>query len=95
MQAEFVKSLAQEVRAAEYDKIEDVVAFVSWLDEELSFLVSARSHPGLIRSFGFLPTQNSSHEDIRCFGGIGLVCAKCKIVGALLTCLMYTMCHLV
>lgn len=38
-QAEFVKSLAQEVRAAEYDRIEDVVAFVSWLDEELSFLV--------------------------------------------------------
>jgi hypothetical protein len=44
-QAEFVKSLAQEVRDAHYDKIEDVVAFVSWLDEELSFLVSAPAHP--------------------------------------------------
>lgn len=44
-QAEFVKSLAQEVRDAHYDKIEDVVAFVSWLDEELSFLVSTPAHP--------------------------------------------------
>ncbi len=38
-QGEFVQSLAAEVRAAVYDNIEDVVAFVIWLDDELSFLV--------------------------------------------------------
>lgn len=32
-------SLAAEVRAATFSNIEDVVAFVNWLDEELSFLV--------------------------------------------------------
>lgn len=39
-QGDFVKSLATEVRGAQYTQIEDVVAFVTWLDEELSFLVS-------------------------------------------------------
>lgn len=38
-QGEFVLSLATEVRAATYTNIEDVVAFVTWLDDELSFLV--------------------------------------------------------
>jgi hypothetical protein len=38
-QGEFVESLAAEVRSAVYNDIEDVVSFVSWLDEELSFLV--------------------------------------------------------
>lgn len=38
-QGEFVESLAAEVRAAAYSDIEDVVDFVNWLDEELSFLV--------------------------------------------------------
>lgn len=38
-QGEFVESLAAEVRAAAYTDIEDVVDFVNWLDEELSFLV--------------------------------------------------------
>ena len=38
-QGEFVESLAAEVRSAAYADIEDVVSFVSWLDEELSFLV--------------------------------------------------------
>lgn len=32
-------ALAAEVRAAVYTNIDDVVAFVNWLDEELSFLV--------------------------------------------------------
>jgi len=40
-QGEFVESLANEVRAASFVNIDDVVAFVNWLDEELSFLVSA------------------------------------------------------
>lgn len=38
-QGEFVESLAAEVRAAAYTDIEDVVDFVNWLDDELSFLV--------------------------------------------------------
>eukprot|EP00252_Welwitschia_mirabilis_P027977 TRINITY_DN986_c0_g1_i1.p1 TRINITY_DN986_c0_g1~~TRINITY_DN986_c0_g1_i1.p1 ORF type:complete len:1032 (+),score=248.54 TRINITY_DN986_c0_g1_i1:716-3811(+) len=42
-QGNFVNSLATEVRAAAYSNIEDVVAFVNWLDEELSFLVDERA----------------------------------------------------
>ncbi|CAL8096215.1 unnamed protein product [Prunus armeniaca] len=38
-QGDFVMSLAAEVRAASFTNIEDLVAFVNWLDEELSFLV--------------------------------------------------------
>lgn len=38
-QGDFVQSLATEVRAASFTKVEDLVAFVNWLDEELSFLV--------------------------------------------------------
>ncbi|KAE8666099.1 Protein CHUP1 [Hibiscus syriacus] len=37
-QGDFVQSLATEVRAASFTNIEDLVAFVNWLDEELSFL---------------------------------------------------------
>ncbi|CAM6065796.1 unnamed protein product, partial [Sphagnum tenellum] len=36
---EFVQTLATEVRMAIYYNIEDVVAFINWLDEELSVLV--------------------------------------------------------
>lgn len=39
-QGEFVNSLIQEVNNAVYQDIEDVVAFVKWLDDELCFLVS-------------------------------------------------------
>lgn len=42
-QGDFVQSLAAEVREAAYTDIADVVAFVSWLDEELSFLVDERA----------------------------------------------------
>ncbi|XP_027365460.1 protein CHUP1, chloroplastic-like isoform X3 [Abrus precatorius] len=42
-QGDFVTSLASEVRAASFSKIEDLVAFVNWLDEELSFLVDERA----------------------------------------------------
>lgn len=38
-QGDFVMSLAVEVRAAEFTDIEDVVNFVRWLDDELSYLV--------------------------------------------------------
>jgi hypothetical protein len=39
-QGDFVRTLAAEVRDATFATIEDVVAFVAWLDQELSFLVS-------------------------------------------------------
>lgn len=42
-QGDFVQSLAAEVRAASFTDIEDLVAFVNWLDEELSFLVDERA----------------------------------------------------
>ncbi|KAK6931444.1 hypothetical protein RJ641_003237 [Dillenia turbinata] len=42
-QGDFVESLATEVRAASFTNIEDLVAFVNWLDEELSFLVDERA----------------------------------------------------
>lgn len=42
-QGEFVQSLATEVRSSSFTDIEDLVAFVNWLDEELSFLVDERA----------------------------------------------------
>ncbi|KAL3578552.1 hypothetical protein D5086_020056 [Populus alba] len=42
-QGDFVQSLATEVRAASFSTIDDLVAFVNWLDEELSFLVDERA----------------------------------------------------
>ncbi|KAK8970768.1 hypothetical protein KSP40_PGU020903 [Platanthera guangdongensis] len=42
-QGEFVNSLIKEVNSAVYQDIEDVVAFVKWLDDELGFLVDERA----------------------------------------------------
>ncbi|KAG8385156.1 hypothetical protein BUALT_Bualt03G0012400 [Buddleja alternifolia] len=42
-QGEFVNSLIREVNNAVYQDIEDVVAFVKWLDDELCFLVDERA----------------------------------------------------
>lgn len=42
-QGDFVQSLAAEIRAASFTNVEDLVAFVNWLDEELSFLVDERA----------------------------------------------------
>ncbi|KAJ0975793.1 hypothetical protein J5N97_017758 [Dioscorea zingiberensis] len=42
-QGDFVKSLIKEVNNAAYRDIEDVVAFVKWLDDELCFLVDERA----------------------------------------------------
>ncbi|KAH9772016.1 protein CHUP1 [Citrus sinensis] len=42
-QGDFVQSLAAEVRAASFTTVEELVAFVNWLDEELSFLVDERA----------------------------------------------------
>uniref|UniRef100_R7WDK4 Uncharacterized protein n=1 Tax=Aegilops tauschii TaxID=37682 RepID=R7WDK4_AEGTA len=42
-QGDFVRTLVAEVRDATFASIEDVVAFVTWLDEELSFLVDEQA----------------------------------------------------
>ncbi|KAI3893735.1 hypothetical protein MKW92_009561 [Papaver armeniacum] len=42
-QGDFVQSLATEVRACSFTNIEDLLTFVNWLDEELSFLVDERA----------------------------------------------------
>ncbi|KAI3817161.1 hypothetical protein L1987_10950 [Smallanthus sonchifolius] len=42
-QGDFVESLASEVRGASFTDIQDLLAFVNWLDEELSFLVDERA----------------------------------------------------
>ncbi|GAB2280896.1 hypothetical protein Dimus_015516 [Dionaea muscipula] len=42
-QGEFVNSLIREVNNAVYKDIEDVIAFVKWLDDELCFLVDERA----------------------------------------------------
>ncbi|OMO73734.1 protein CHUP1, chloroplastic-like protein [Corchorus olitorius] len=42
-QGEFVNSLIREVNNAVYQNIEDVVAFVKWLDDELCYLVDERA----------------------------------------------------
>ncbi|XP_051225147.1 protein CHUP1, chloroplastic isoform X1 [Lolium perenne] len=42
-QGDFVRTLAAEVREATFATIEDVVAFVAWLDQELSFLVDEQA----------------------------------------------------
>lgn len=42
-QGDFVQSLASEVRAASFTNVEDLINFVNWLDEELSFLVDERA----------------------------------------------------
>ncbi|KAE8714708.1 peroxisome bioproteinsis protein 7 [Hibiscus syriacus] len=42
-QGEFVNSLIREVNDAVYQNIEDVVAFVKWLDDELCYLVDERA----------------------------------------------------
>ncbi|GFZ18461.1 hydroxyproline-rich glycoprotein family protein [Actinidia rufa] len=42
-QGDCVQSLATEVRAASFTSINDLVSFVNWLDEELSFLVDERA----------------------------------------------------
>ncbi|KAE8789122.1 protein CHUP1, chloroplastic-like [Hordeum vulgare] len=42
-QGDFVRTLVAEVRDATFASIQDVVAFVTWLDEELSFLVDEQA----------------------------------------------------
>ncbi|MED6183709.1 hypothetical protein PIB30_040261 [Stylosanthes scabra] len=42
-QADFIRSLIKEVEEAAFTDIEDVVVFVKWLDDELSYLVDERA----------------------------------------------------
>ncbi|KNA07824.1 hypothetical protein SOVF_168290 [Spinacia oleracea] len=42
-QGEFIRFLIKEVEAAAFTDIEDVVCFVKWLDDELSYLVDERA----------------------------------------------------
>ncbi|KAF5820664.1 putative protein CHUP1 [Helianthus annuus] len=42
-------SLIREVNIVVYPDIEDVVAFVNWLDDELCFLISSALNPGSLR----------------------------------------------
>ncbi|KAK1274866.1 hypothetical protein QJS04_geneDACA011000 [Acorus gramineus] len=42
-QGDFIRFLIKEVNEAAFTNIEDVVAFVKWLDDELSFLVDERA----------------------------------------------------
>ncbi|XP_068667186.1 protein INCREASED PETAL GROWTH ANISOTROPY 1-like [Aristolochia californica] len=42
-QGDFIRFLIKEVKGAAFTDIEDVVAFVKWLDDELSFLVDERA----------------------------------------------------
>ncbi|KAF0889892.1 hypothetical protein E2562_033861 [Oryza meyeriana var. granulata] len=49
-QGDSVESLANEVRAANFVNIDNVVAFVNWLDEELSLLVDERA---VLKHFGW------------------------------------------
>ncbi|KAK9092899.1 hypothetical protein Syun_027810 [Stephania yunnanensis] len=42
-QGDFIKFLIKEVETAAFTEIEDVVAFVKWLDDELSYLVDERA----------------------------------------------------
>lgn len=70
-QGEFVESLAAEVRAAAYTDIEDVVDFVNWLDEELSFLVlfifTLFKNLLMERLFWATLSQRDSLDIIACF----------------------------
>ncbi|KAJ0963063.1 hypothetical protein J5N97_028185 [Dioscorea zingiberensis] len=43
MQGDFIRFLIKEVHNAAFTNIEDLVAFVKWLDDELSFLVDERA----------------------------------------------------
>jgi hypothetical protein len=40
IQGDFIKFLIKEVEIAAFTDIEDVVPFVKWLDDELSYLVN-------------------------------------------------------
>lgn len=55
-QAEFINFLTREVENAAYKDINDVEAFVKWLDEELSYLVDERA---VLKHFPRWPEQKA------------------------------------
>lgn len=54
-QGDFIRFLIKEVESAAFTDIEDVVLFVKWLDDELSYLVGKKYllHFGLFRDILF------------------------------------------
>lgn len=73
VQAEFVKSLAREVKQVALTDIEDVVDFVKWLDDELAFLVRALSRhclswPWCQPPVSLLSTVRSQRDDATVIG---------------------------
>lgn len=63
-QGDFIRFLINEVQNAAFTNIEDVVAFVKWLDDELSYLVrffacqAIKSISLIICNFGILKNVN-------------------------------------
>lgn len=53
IQGEFIRFLIKEVENAAFTDIEDVVPFVKWLDDELSYLVNIKSFQKPINKFEF------------------------------------------
>ena len=49
-QGDFIRFLIKEVENAAFTNIEDVVPFVKWLDDELSYLVHFLFQPSLLYS---------------------------------------------
>lgn len=43
-QGDFIRFLIKEVESAAFTDIEDVVLFVKWLDDELSYLVGKKNY---------------------------------------------------
>lgn len=52
-QGDFIRFLIKEVQDAAFTNIEDVVAFVKWLDEELSFLVCFDHPQGNVKTLNY------------------------------------------
>ncbi|EPS65823.1 hypothetical protein M569_08954, partial [Genlisea aurea] len=64
-QGEFIRFLIKEVEGAAFEDIEDVVSFVKWLDEELSFLVDERA---VLKHFSSWPEQKADALREAAFG---------------------------
>ncbi|XP_022925727.1 protein CHUP1, chloroplastic-like [Cucurbita moschata] len=76
-QGEFVNSLIREVNNAVYLNIEDVVAFVKWLDDELCFLVDERA---VLKHFDW-PERKADTLREAAFGYRDLKKLECEISG--------------
>ncbi|KAG0499354.1 hypothetical protein HPP92_004045 [Vanilla planifolia] len=59
-QGDFIRFLIREVESAAFTHIEDLVAFVKWLDDELSFLVDERA---VLKHFDWPETKADSMRE--------------------------------